>query len=644
MYLGCKLLCAVLLAASLGAQEHKPSILYSSYLGGSGSERGSAIAVDKHGDVYVAGVTTSADFPTTDGAYRGTVQRRLGCDEENSFSLCAAAIFVAKISGDGHKLLWSTYLYQGFEYGFNVGVGVDDVHVNANGEVYITGSAGSGFPTSPGSLEPRCFDNYCAFIARLSADGSALRSSTFMGNGVVGMIVRRIRLDARGNVVIAGDTFSSVAFVALLDPALAKLSWVKRLGGTGGEQVGALEVTPSGIYVGGFTSSRDFPATQGAYQQSLQGEGDGFVSKLSFSGESLLNALLGGSGLDSIEALQVESNGTMLVAGTTQSSDFPISPNAYQQTFGGGLSDGFLAALNANGSVLLFSTYIGGSGDPSLLSHETVRGIGRMPDGSLQVLGSTNSGEFPAKNSIRLKDFTVCGWRPCTGLFVASLDDNASTLLGSTVFGSRGDDSLSRASWGGHSFWITGEGHDGFPTTADGLQQTENFEGWPGTAVFVTHVYSGMQDFQLLLESSLVDMKDGNGAANVSLTPAPAFWEPISLTCEGLPAGYECIFDPSTVTLGDSPQRVQLRLRRQMSIATTSIWPILAATLLGCCLGVRNGPRKNLTFISLVLVLGFIAGCRGLDTQEKDTMQISIVGRSSTVTHSASQTITFSRQ
>ncbi|HUS18801.1 MAG TPA: hypothetical protein VMZ25_04065, partial [Terriglobales bacterium] len=530
-------------------------------------------------------------------------------------------------------ILWSSYLHQGY----SALLQVYDLQVNAAGEVYIAGTTDdfNGFPTTPGAFERNCpvYDirvaPVCAFVAKLSKDGSQLLFSSFFGGQILGMIIRKLRLDGAGNVILAGDTFSAVAYVAKLDSQFSKLLFIRRLGGTGYEQVTALEMDSTGIYVGGGSHSSDFPATTEALKPRLTGESDGFVTKLSHEGNVIFSTLIGGSGYDAVSALTLEGS-SLLIGGITGSLDFPVSAAAYQSTFAGGRDDAFVASLSADGSRLLFSTYLGGTGDPVWTSGEAVLGIARLNKGSLQVVGRTSASDFPLKNSLRFKPSAPCQHRGgCNGIFVSSFDSSATELLASTVAGSQGEDSV----WGVVSatsgWWVTGNVFEDFPITPDALQPTD---GGVGRA-FVAHLYAGPQDFSLELAQSPLSLSSGSATTSILLAGAPAFADVVALSCEVPSATYRCRFKPQDVFLGVGRKQVSLTVER--TAGTPAMALLLAPfALAGVCR--RNLAVRRKLLFALFAVSTF-AGCRGIvqPALKNHTITIKIVAQSQTVSHNA---------
>ena len=244
-----------------------------------------------------------------------------------------------------------------------------DIAVDAAGNAHIIGARPS--VRSPDSVDDD------AFVAKFNAAG-ALLWLTDVGDNCDDE-GRGIALDSSGNVYITGQLGNCYpfpelqpgAFVAKLTPAGApgfvfpfSDYWY------GGSDLGqAIAVDSAGrTYVTGITSSHEFPVTPGAFQQTFAGGiGDGFVVKVNAAGTALLyGTYLGGTAYESLNDLALDSSGNVYVTGSTNSIDFPVTPGAFQPTnrsWHPGDRDGFVTKLNAGGSALLYSTYLGGSDD-----------------------------------------------------------------------------------------------------------------------------------------------------------------------------------------------------------------------------------------------------------------------------------------
>lgn len=282
------------------------SIVYSTFLGGTGEDAGEALGVGSDGSVFVVGITTSMDFPTTLGAPNRTFQ--------GGFT----DAFVAKLDPTGTALTYATYL-GGSQLDTAVAVAID-----AGGAAYVSGGTlSSNFTTTLGAYDRQYNDvgpipAGDAFLTKVNAAGTGYVYSTFLGGGV------------------------------------ADSAWGVRVDGAGR------------AYVGGYTDSSDFPTTPGAMNVTYNGGGDAFVAALSPSGGALdFSTFLGGAGTDQAFALRLDALGSPYVAGSTTSMDFPVTPDAPNGTQSGG-RDAFVVRLSAALDMLRFGTFFGGTGHDDL--------------------------------------------------------------------------------------------------------------------------------------------------------------------------------------------------------------------------------------------------------------------------------------
>ena len=480
-----------------------PVLEYSTYLGGSGDDQAISVAVDASSDAYLTGVTNSPDFPTASalqGSYRGS-------------GLFDA--FVAKLNPTGTALVYSTYL-GGSSSNSGNGVAVDHA-----GSAYVAGSTSSSDFPLVNALQAKLGGGACnfgagtvpcrdAFVAKLSAQGDALLYSTYLG-GNGDDVANAVAVDAAGSAYVAGQTQSSDfptvhavqatfgggtcnypfgrlpchdAFIAKLSPTGNALVYSTYLGGNGDDGSTAIAVDSAGnAYLTGLTNSANFPTA--AALQAKPGGGlcsyafyapgnvpcyDAFVTKLSANGDRLLySTYLGGSGTEFGWGIAVDGSGSAYVTGQTNSTDFPTA-HALQASPGGGscgsgvtmapCNDAFVAKLNPAGSALVYSTYLGGSGD------DEGRGIAVDDSGNVYVTGATASTNFPTARALQ----------PAFGggandAFVAKLNATGTALTYSTYLGGRfNDEGLAIAVDSAGDAYICGITTSGdFPTTA-GLQ------------------------------------------------------------------------------------------------------------------------------------------------------------------------------
>ena len=312
-------------------------------------------------------------------------------------------------------LIYSTYLG---------GSGLDQgngIAVDSSGNAYVTGTTFSpDFPTM-NPLQPTLGGAGAAnaFVAKLNPTGSALVYSTYLG-GSGEDIGLAIAVDNSGIAYFTGQTSSTnfptmnplqptypggeyTAFVAKLNPAGSALVYSTYLGGSGDDSGNGIAVDGSGnAYVTGTTASTDFP-TMNPFQPAYGGDNDAFVAKLNPTGSALVySTYLGGSGYDEGYGIAVDNLGDAYVTGYTASTNFP-TVNPLQPAYGGGEGDAFVAEVNPAGSALVYSTYLGGSGQDNLGGSGQDNGFGVAVDssGNAYVTGYTDSTNFPTMNPLQ---------------------------------------------------------------------------------------------------------------------------------------------------------------------------------------------------------------------------------------------------
>jgi hypothetical protein len=461
---------------TLGAYDHDrplvidPTLVYATYLGGSTSEEALGIAVDASGNTYITGTTSSGDFPVTSGSYQ-TAQK----------SANHTQAFITKLNATGTALIYSTYLG-----GSDDDDNANAIVVNSAGNAYITGSAASSdFPTTTGVFQPaRMTPGGTAFITELNATGSALVFSTYLGGSFGSESGNGMALDSSGNVYVIGTTTANdfpvtpgafattipgfrSAFVSKLNPKATALVYSSYLGGAGYDGGNTIALDAAGnAYVGGLTASQNFPVTPGAFQQAnLSPNSTGFVSKLNPSGSALVySTYLGGSTKDIVKTIAVDSSGTVYAGGHSESSDFPVTSGVFQ---GAGHSGaGFVTHLNAAGSALIYSTFLGPA---STQFNDGVRGLRVNSAGEAYVTGDTLPG-FPVTAGAFQSTASTLG-----SAFVTRINATGTALVYSTCLGGTsgtfGDAIAIDA--GGHAFIAGGTVAKDLPVTS-GAFQTAN--------------------------------------------------------------------------------------------------------------------------------------------------------------------------
>ncbi len=306
------------------------AIRYGRVIGGSADDIATGIAVDNVGNAYVAGETTSPDFPVGNSvqlAYSG---------EEND-------AFLFKLNSSGTTTLYSTYL------GGTLNDQATGIKVGRDGSAYVTGVTGSqDFPVQEGYLE-ELTGIEDSFLARLTPDGGGLIFSTYLGVGLQSK-GNALDLDRDGSAYVVGTVEyfpgipgagdqpgvgqSSQAYVLKMDPAGQEQGFLTLLGGTGEEQGLGLAVDREGnIFVTGMTDSPDLPV-DGSLQPVYGGNGDAFLAQLDPAGSVVTYNYIGGSAFDAGQGLAVDGQGNAVVVGSTFSPDFPAA-NPLQSSFGG---------------------------------------------------------------------------------------------------------------------------------------------------------------------------------------------------------------------------------------------------------------------------------------------------------------------
>ena len=441
-----------------------PVLAFSTFLGGSLGDEAHSVVLDSESNVYMIGGVSSTNFPMMNAAF-GT----------NTGGFDA---FVTKMDPTGTILLYSTYL-GGSNDEFGYGIALD-----ASNNVYVSGlTSSTDFPVTTGGIQPSFGGGLSdAFVAKLDATGSTLLYATYLGGGDKDQ-GRDLTVGLDGYVYIVGRTASSNfpthnpllparqgstdGFVVKLDMVNSVFVYATYLGGLGIDLARGVEVDPSGnAYVTGLMGSNNFPTTAGAFMESAPGMlGEAFVSKLNPDGSAFVySTLLGGSKNDRGFDIALDIAGNAYITGRTESLDFPLV-NPIQSVFGGGFLDGFSAKLSADGSTLLYSTYLGGSGDDE--GHSIVADAA----GQAYVAGTTDSPDFPTINAVQP---TLGG---SMDMFVAKLDALGAPMHYSTYLG--GSDTETKLIYVRHAVAVNAEGgayvvgvteSADFPTTIGAFQ------------------------------------------------------------------------------------------------------------------------------------------------------------------------------
>jgi hypothetical protein len=430
-----------------------PAISYSTYLGGKGNDVGTSLAVDRSGNAYVAGSTTSANLPLRQPLR--AVNRGRPIDA-----------FVAKIDPAG-RLVYATYL-GGSAYTDGRGIAVD-----RGGHAFVTGATGSrDFPTRH-ALQPDYGGGpYDAYVAKLAPSGRRLLWSTFNG-GPRNDRGYAIAVDAAGAPVAVGRTAhdgfpargrlghgpEGGAFVTKFAPSGQRIVYSTVLGGhsprnSSNTPFGVAVDRRSNAYVTGITAARDFPTARAQQRRYGGGLSNAFVTKIDARGTRLVySTYFGGSGADEGVGIAVDRGGSAYVTGNATSADFPAAGPRRADAPGAGNPNAFVAKLGASGA-LVYSQLLGGTGT------DAGNAIAVDSEGRAYVTGSTASPDMHTKRAVQP------GLAGASDAFVAALSPSGSSLVFSTYLGgSDADAGLALALGGSNAVYVTGQtASPDFPT------------------------------------------------------------------------------------------------------------------------------------------------------------------------------------
>jgi hypothetical protein len=354
-------------------------VIWSTFLGGPNYDRAYAIEVDREGYVYVGG-RAGPGYPTT----RGSVQPVFGGDRNPNSVYGPQDGFVTKLSPDGSKIVWSTY------FGADDDSIIRDIAIDQDGNVYLASAASRPNRHVTGeAFQPTIRGGVDGLIAKITGDGAAVLYATYLGGSGDEVGQPSIRVDETGHAYV--------------------------------------------LYV---TRSKDAPVTARAFQKVHGGMDDLLLAKFSPDGRSLMySTYFGGSSNEAFEThnLSLDTVGNAFITASTNSANLPVTEGAFQTMYGGGNGpwggDGFVAKISADGSMLLASTYFGGS------NNESVEGSVVDSAGHVYVTGSSNSTDFPVTlNGVQRR---LAG---NTDFFGIKLSSDLKKLIHATYLGGSSDD------------------------------------------------------------------------------------------------------------------------------------------------------------------------------------------------------------
>ncbi|MGY5853417.1 MAG: SBBP repeat-containing protein [Candidatus Thorarchaeota archaeon] len=433
----------VLLSAAtysvLAQDEMTVELDFATYIGGKQSDDVVDVAIDSYGYIYITGTTGSTDFPTTEDAFDRS--------HNGGFELDPMDCFVMKLSPDGQEIIYSTFIG---------GAGDDiarELAVDALGNVYLCGETySSNFPTLNAYDDSHNSDTDC-FVLKLSAEGSELLFSTFVG-GSGEEITKDMVTNAQGDCYVTGYTTSdnfpvhtlnnqtlchtldgeSDGFVFKLNNNGGALDYSMYLGGSYyPDTVHDIVLDSQGNpVIVGTTRSSDFP-TVNAHQTELSGASDGYIVKLDAEGRFIFSTYHGGSDADGVDALQLNENDLIYITGTTMSTDYPIV--GVNGNILNGTKGVFLSTFDANCTSTLLSGVLRNSYKEGELTG--VRKLILVSESEVWLGGTTANEYFP------ITEDAFDSIHKSREVFVTMINPINSSIDYSTFYGGGGDDSLS---------------------------------------------------------------------------------------------------------------------------------------------------------------------------------------------------------
>jgi hypothetical protein len=454
---------------SLGAYDHSkrltidPTLTYSTFFGASNDDPAYKIALDCERNIYIAGYTNSLDFPT-----KNPIQSNKADGYDN---------FITKLTPDGSTVLWSTYLGgSGPNNGNDL---LQSMTVDLDGNVYLTGNTYSTDYPTVNAYQATNHGGSEVFLTKIDNSGSTLIYSTYLGGGNFEYAFD-IAVDANGCAYVTGNTISSDfpttpgvyqstfgggggdVYVTKLSADGKSLIYSTYIGGSDIDEARAIAVDANNnVIVGGVTASLNYPLAN-AYQGIIGGGRDVLVAKLNSTGSQLIfSTYLGGALDEQASAMTIDRAGNVYLTGRTMSANFPTAPlgGVFQPAIGS-VTDAFVSKLSANGSTLMYSTFLGG------VQTDYGYGIAVNDAGEAYAVGQTASLNFPQANAVQ-------AYGGGSDAYVTKFNATGTATIYSTYVGGGSDEgALSVVRDGLGAIFVTGFTRSTNFPTANALQPT----------------------------------------------------------------------------------------------------------------------------------------------------------------------------
>lgn len=642
-----------------------PVVSFSTFLGGTSLDYGTAIAVDSAGNSYVAGFTYSGDFPTVNPF-------------QSSLQLAATNAFITKINAAGTAILYSTYLGGSASGGGNVtnGGSANGIAVDSSGNAYVVGDTDSSdFPVTPGAFNASCTTCPNMFITKLDSTGSQLVYSTYFGGifspGDFGDTAWAVAVDGSGSSYVAGragtesfpttpgafQTTGDGAFVSKLNPSGSGLSYSTLLVDAG-IATGVKVDSAGNAYITGAGGRNGFPTTPGAFQTASSPGSNpiGFVTKFNNNGSALIySTLLGGTNWDEGNGIDIDTAGNAYVVGQTFSTDFPLS-NAYQSTLNGP-ANVFVSKLNSSGTGLIYSTYLGGSRD------DWAAGVAVDSTGNAYITGYASSTDFPVVGPLQ----SIFGGGS-SDAFLTVMSPNGSPTFSTFLGGDSSDqgyavavDSSSNAYVAGTTASINFPAINAVqPALAIGTSCTVGCVGDAFVTKFAVSQPTPAPDFALASSAASQTINSGQVATfQVTVAPIGGFTQPVKFNCSGQAASSTCTLPASwssnglstlnaTVTVVTTPQGAMTSNPSSLSNWHVLIESLSFAVLAMCAWLVKKRGRRpawiiaSIPLLCVIILSGCGSGSGGGGSSsgtQPGTYTIKITGTSGNITHALNLTL-----
>ena len=369
------------------------NLIFSTFIGGTSYDYINCLTLDQLGNIYLGVGSMSKDFPVTPGVYDTSYNGN-------------GDIVICKMNPTGSTLLKSTYI------GGSYDEHPSSIIIDNQGNVNISGSSSSSnYPVTSG-----CYNSYNngsndIVLSKLNANFNSFIYSTFIGGSDVddNFAGSSMLIEPNGSIILTGLTSSANfpvtpgaystykggkdAFLLKMNNTGSALIFSTLIGTTGEESGWSVCKSGNNIIIAGITNSANFPVTAGSYNTSINGEYDVFIAKFDSLGKNLLKSTYIGGGLrDVISTMFNDPLGNLVLIGTTESANYPVSSSAYDISYNG-LKDLFISVLNSDLSIIKYSTFIGAYADD-------IANAGFVDEnGFIYVAGCTESNIFPVSQN-----------------------------------------------------------------------------------------------------------------------------------------------------------------------------------------------------------------------------------------------------